>query len=66
MKTAATAVFADTYFGRVPVRLVRSGQRWLWVSDKCVSTGYRPVGTVQRAIRLAMADRRFADVVAAP
>jgi hypothetical protein len=65
VRHVATATFTDTYFGQVPVRLVRSGQRWLWVSDKCVSTGYRPLASAQRAINVARIDRRFADVCTA-
>ena len=67
-KTSATATFEDCYFGKVPVQLRKAGSRYVWESSeqKCVTTGYRPLASVERAVRVAQADRRFSDVRVAP
>lgn len=60
----ATATFEDPYFGKAPMRLRKAGSRFVWESaeQKCVTTGYRPMPTVERAVRAAETDRRFSDV----
>ena len=60
-----TATFHDTYFGPVTVTLKKIGKGWLWVARKCVSPGYKPVPSAERAIAIAQRDRRFSEVVAA-
>lgn len=67
-KVLATAVYRDSYFGAVPVRLVPVGRdgRSNWEpAERCaVTCGYRNAPAA-RLIAQALRDRRFSDVVAA-
>lgn len=61
---ATTATFRDTWKGDVRVTLKKVGKGWLWIAPpgSCVTCGYRPVPSTERAIRNASRDWRFSNI----